>query len=283
MALPSPVKTSHFEPYPELDPKLPQHSTKSKHVLITGGGSGFGSAITDSFAQSGAANISILGRKESVLLAKKKTTEAQYPGTKVHVLVADLADKLSVDKVVAETVKSAGNIDILVANAAYLSDVKPFMENDLDDWYKGFDINVKGNFNLIRAFVPHAALGATVVEVSTVVQFNTVPGYSGYHASKLAQHKLFNYLHDEYPALHVVSMHPGAMKTDMTAKLPAEPPFPYTNTALSANFIVWLASPEAKFLDGKLVWSLWDITELKALAKEIEGSSRFTIGMIGWP
>lgn len=51
---------------------------------------------------------------------------------------------------------------------------------------------------------------------------------------------------------------------------------------LSASFIVWAASPEAEFLKGKLVWSNWDVDELKAKKAEIEGTLELTIGLIGW-
>lgn len=35
---------------------------------------------------------------------------------------------------------------------------------------------------------------------------------------------------------------------------------------------MWLASPEAKFLRGKLVWANWDAKELNSQAAEIESS-----------
>ncbi len=41
--------------------------------------------------------------------------------------------------------------------------------------------------------------------------------------------------------------------------------------SLSADFLVWIASPEAKFLHGKLVCSAWDVEELKSLQREIVG------------
>jgi hypothetical protein len=47
--------------------------------------------------------------------------------------------------------------------------------------------------------------------------------------------------------------------------------------------VVWAVSPEANFLRGKLVWSNWDVDELKAMEKEIEGTDKFTLGLFGWP
>ena len=53
--------------------------------------------------------------------------------------------------------------------------------------------------------------------------------------------------------------------------------------SLPANFNVWLASPEARFLKGKFLWANWDVDELKARAKEIEASPQLSIGLDGWP
>jgi hypothetical protein len=45
--------------------------------------------------------------------------------------------------------------------------------------------------------------------------------------------------------------------------------------------LVWLASPEAKFLKGKTVWANWDVDELKARAKEIEESKELEVTLLG--
>ncbi|KAJ5888244.1 oxidoreductase, partial [Penicillium taxi] len=55
------------------------------------------------------------------------------------------------------------------------------------------------------------------------------------------------------------------------------------NISLPAGFNIWLASPEARFLNGKFLWTNWDVDELKEQAKELETSSRLSIGLIGWP
>jgi hypothetical protein len=47
--------------------------------------------------------------------------------------------------------------------------------------------------------------------------------------------------------------------------------------------VVWAVSSDARFLRGKLVWSNWDVDELKAMKKEIEGTAKFTFGLLGWP
>ena len=51
---------------------------------------------------------------------------------------------------------------------------------------------------------------------------------------------------------------------------------------LSANFLVWAASAEAEFLKGKVLWSNWDVDELKARKAELEGAPKFTVGLLGY-
>jgi hypothetical protein len=51
---------------------------------------------------------------------------------------------------------------------------------------------------------------------------------------------------------------------------------------LPASFIVWATSPEAAFLNGKFVWSNWDVNELMAKKEEISSTPTITLGLVGW-
>lgn len=51
--------------------------------------------------------------------------------------------------------------------------------------------------------------------------------------------------------------------------------------SLSGNFAVWLASPEAAFLRGKMVWANWDVDELMSRAREIQESSLLSLNLQG--
>jgi hypothetical protein len=52
---------------------------------------------------------------------------------------------------------------------------------------------------------------------------------------------------------------------------------------LPASFAVWIVSPEAEFLNGKFVWSNWDIEELKAKKEHLLSTDDLTLGLQGWP
>jgi len=55
------------------------------------------------------------------------------------------------------------------------------------------------------------------------------------------------------------------------------------SVSLPASFHVWLASPEARFLKGKFLYSNWDVDELKARSNEFEGTKELSVDVVGWP
>lgn len=214
MEFPSPVKTYHRDTYPAIDPTSPRLSTAGKNIVITGGGAGIGVGLAHSFAQSGASTISLLGRTEKTLIDTKTQLEKEYTKTKIYTYVADIVNKSAL-VTAFESIKAAvGPIDVLVANAGFLPNLNPIAKVDLEDWYNGFEVNVKGNFNVVTAFVPVAAEGAAIINISTgVTHLKYLPGYSGYHTSKLAAAKFFEYVHHEYPEFFVLNIHPGVIMT----------------------------------------------------------------------
>jgi NAD(P)-dependent dehydrogenase (short-subunit alcohol dehydrogenase family) len=101
--------------------------------------------------------------------------------------------------------------------------------------------------------------------------------------------------------LSVFSFQPGAVATDMNRQAGYKPDMDaadftwevseeiksllggYDDVSLPAGFILYLASPEARFLRGKYLWANWDVDELKAQAEKIEGTGYLSVGLQGWP
>ncbi len=52
---------------------------------------------------------------------------------------------------------------------------------------------------------------------------------------------------------------------------------------LPADFVVWVASPEAEFLKDRYVWVNWDIEELKGMKEEIVKGDLLKMTLKGWP
>lgn len=219
MAFPSPTKTYHNAAYAAIDPTLPALSSKGKNIVVSGGGSGMGPEIAKAFAKSGAASIALLGRTEATLLETKHQIESEHKATKVSTYVADVVSAPDLERALTAHAKAHGNLHVLIANAGYMSSGRSIAETDVDDWWKGFEINVKGNLNLVRAFLPHAVSDAAILSTNTAAaHVPYFPGILGYSASKMATAKVFEYLHHEYPEMFVLSVQPGVIQTGMTAK-----------------------------------------------------------------
>ena len=98
--------------------------------MITGGGAGIGKSITRSFAQAGAASILITGRREKLVAETKAALAKEFPKTSFQYITAAISNLADTDAAFAEV---QGGIDILVANAAFLPEVRLIKETDADD------------------------------------------------------------------------------------------------------------------------------------------------------
>lgn len=215
----TPIKPSHYNAYAAVDPTLPQHSTAGKTVVVVGGGQGIGAATALAFAKSGAANLALLGRTERTLSSTASKIEAEYVNTKVHTYVADVTKKGTVEAAFEKLQQAAGPIDVLIYNSGYLPATKPMAVVDFDDWWNGYECNVKGAFNVLTSFKPAAADNASVVNVSAAMaHMPAFPAMSGYVSSKLASAKIFECFQRENPQFQVVNTHPGVVATAMTDK-----------------------------------------------------------------
>ena len=122
----------------------------SKHVIVTGGASGIGRAIADTFADHGAfVHIVDLNAKEADAVAQ---SIAQRGGT-AQVHSCDVSDLVSVGQTFGEIVQQ-GRVNVLVNNAgvAHIGN----LENTSDeDFERIFRVNVKSVYYCTRACFGH--------------------------------------------------------------------------------------------------------------------------------
>lgn len=274
--------------YPYINPSRPGLSTKGRTAIVTGAGSGIGASIAQSLARSGIAALGLVGRTEATLQRTKDSIAAIAPGTRVLTYAADIVDADAVTGALSSFAAAVGGkIDILVANAGYMADLASITDADPTDWWRGFEINVRGNFNLCRAFAAHAAPGGVAVHVSSsAVYIPYMPGYSSYRGSKAGATKVFEYFAEEMKergdGVTVVQVHPGLIRTGMSVKFGASADgMPYDSVELSGDFVNWLVSDEARFLRGRFVAANWDAEELLQMREKIEGDKRlFTMNLV---
>ena len=276
------TKTIHRSSYPAIDPKNPANSAEGKVVVVTGGGAGIGKSIAEAYVQAGAKAVVILGRRENILDdAKVELRRAR--SSKILSYQADIIDEAALNSAFDDVEKEVGKVDVVVSNAGYLPDLAPALTADIADWWKGFEVNIKGTLLTFRAFMPHKSSNSpTFISLNTAAaHLQSVPNFSGYAVSKAAGIPLIQYLQSENPDVRVVSMHPGAIQTEMNTK--SQMPLSTENINLPSSYAVWLASPAAAWLGGRFVWCQWDVDELAKMKDDIEANDELTLRLSGWP
>ena len=112
---------------------------QNKNAVITGGASGIGYQLTQSFLEAGA-NVAIWDYSESALQAAK--AEFARFGSQVHLSQVDVTNRDSVAKASASLPWS---VDILVNNAGITRD-KSFAKMTPEDWDSVISTNLTGLF-----------------------------------------------------------------------------------------------------------------------------------------
>ncbi len=121
---------------------------KGKSVVVTGGGSNIGRAITLAFAREGA-HVTIA--EIDAAQGEKAAIEARKSGaTSAVVVPTDVTKWDSVQAMVREVEGRTGRVDVLVNNVGWTLD-RLFMEKERAEWEKEVQLNLWGMINCTRA------------------------------------------------------------------------------------------------------------------------------------
>jgi len=153
----------------------------SRHVLVTGAGTGIGEAISRQFHAEGY-RVTLLGRRLEPLAAL-----AASLGERSQTVTGDVTDRATVASAFATARERFGNIEILV-NSAGMAPTAPFHRLDFTDWQRTMDVNVNGVFHCTQIAL-EAMLSAgwgRIINIASVASLRGFPYVSGYCASKHA-------------------------------------------------------------------------------------------------
>jgi short-subunit dehydrogenase len=163
---------------------------RDKAALVTGASSGIGQELAWQLGQSGA-KLTLAARRRSPLesLAERiASTGTPRP------LVAncDVTRDGDVERVVAESVRHWGKLDVVVANAGF-GVVGVLKSLSVDDYRRQFETNVFGVLRTIYAALPEIEkTRGHVVIIGSVAGWAATPGGSAYAMSKFAVRALAN-------------------------------------------------------------------------------------------
>ena len=224
-------------------------------ALITGASRGIGAETARAFAAAGA-TLCLIARSADELKAV-----AAVLGTQTLVQTCDISDYTSVSAAVDATIKTFGQLDIVINNAGAIEPISHLSSVDPDGWDKVIDVNLKGVFYAMRAALPHM-LGrgsGTIITVSSGAAHNPVEAWSHYCASKAGAAMLTECLHLENGAsgIRAMGMSPGTVATQMQRDIKASGINPVSQLNWSdhipaewpAKALLWMCSAAA---DGYL-------------------------------
>ena len=191
---------------------------KSKVVLVTGGSSGLGRIIADSFAKAGAKLAIVALEKTEV---EKAASELGGDTLPIH---ADITNQDDVDRVFREVLAKFGRLDVLVNNAGRTMRGK-VLDTTPEQFQSLFDLNVLGTIRCTRAAVPLLLPNrGSVVNIGSLAAKSASRWVGAYPVSKHAVAAYSQQLRLELGAdgLHVLLVCPGPIDRDDPRLYPLE-------------------------------------------------------------
>ena len=187
---------------------------RDKVVLITGASAGIGEELARQLAQAGA-KLSLTARRKDLLvsLSEKIATGDARP----LAIEADVTRDGDLERVVAETLRQWGKLDIVIANAGF-GVVGPFQKLSLQDYRRQFETNVFGVLRTIYAALPEIEKAhGNIVIIGSVSGWTASPGASPYSMSKFALRSLANAITPELRLANVkvTLISPGFVASDI--------------------------------------------------------------------
>jgi len=157
---------------------------REKVALVTGASKGIGRAIAEEFAREGA-HVSICARGKEDMA--RSAEGLRKHGVTVVTTLADVSKAGDVQRVIDETVKQLGRIDVLVNNAGDIWYGHSVDTTDAE-WQYCMEVNLFSAVRFTRGVVPHMRRqgGGRIVNISSAAGHTPGGPFVDYNAAKAA-------------------------------------------------------------------------------------------------
>ena len=197
-------------------------SLKGKTAAVIGAASGIGEAVALGCARQGA-RIICLDVNEAA--AHAVAERAAGEGGQAESAALDIRDAAAVDRAFADLDARYG-VDIAICTPS-INVRKPILQYTDDELSRVLDVNIKGNFNVLRA----AGRVMTPRRKGSIILFSSVrsqvvePGQGAYAATKAGIVQLARAAAAEFGphGVRVNAIGPGVIETPLTAPIKAQP------------------------------------------------------------
>ena len=233
---------------------------KGKTVIITGGSRGIGRACCLAFAKEGANIVFTYNKSKDKAQALEKEL-----GKNCLCLQLDIGDYDGCRKVIEETLKKFGKLDVLINNAGVTA-AKALMMMTPQEWKEVIDTDLGGVFNMTRSAITTLLKqkSGSIVNISSVAGIVGLARQSHYSAAKAGIIGFSKSLAREVAeyGIRVNTVCPGYIETDMVSGLRDDikkqildyiPTKKFGNVDDVAQLCVFLASDKASYMTGEVV------------------------------
>lgn len=238
-------------------------SLKNKKAVITGGGSGIGKAISLLFAKQGA-EVHLIDLENAS--SRETERELKQISSKSQLHIINITQLDAVNKLASEI----RNIDILINNAG-IAQIGNIENTSSEGFQAIFDVNVKGAFHCMQAFIPGMLQHSkgVIVNMASVAASVGIPDRFGYSMTKGAIRSMTQSVAKDYvqQGIRCNCISPGRVHTpfvdgfiaknypdkkeEMFAKLSATQPIGrMAQPEEIAYLALYLCSDEASFITG---------------------------------
>ncbi len=234
-----------------------------KVVIVTGASAGIGRTTAIAFAREGAKVVVACRREAEGKDTVRSIKEAGGTGLFVQ---TDVSRAANVERMVAETVKAFGRLDIAFNNVGGAEAPLPFVEQSEEAFDSVMAATVKGVWLGMRAEIPAMlkAGGGVIVNMSSIAGVVGAPGAPIYTASKHAVIGLTKSTALEYApqGIRINALCPGAIETESLeayfrtneavrqSMIAGHPIGRLGKPEEVADAVLWLCSPESSFMVG---------------------------------
>ena len=236
---------------------------KEKVAIITGGDSGIGRAVAIFFAKEGA-DVVIAYLNEHADAKETALAITKY-GKEALLIATDISIEENCKKIVDQTIKRFGKIDILVNNAAVQYEQEDIKDISADQLDRTFRVNIYSQFFLCKYARPHLKNGSVIINTTSITAYRGHETLIDYASTKGAivafTRSLSQSLVEEGIRVNAVAPGPvwtplipasfdkekvGKFGKDSPIGRPAQP-------AEIAPCYVFLASKDAAFITGQVM------------------------------